>query len=133
MNIFQIFIVVIAALITYKIFILGEPEIHRFVRKVRKAFEDKEKPDKEHSNDIEAVGVITGNAFNALINVADSTSEQEQKIRHFVKKVRKAFEDKEKPDKSCPDDLEAVGVITGNALDALISHPERCRRATLNS
>ena len=67
LNIFQILIVVIAALITYKVFMFSEPEIHRFIKKVRTAFEDKEKPNRNHSDDLETVGVITGNALDAII------------------------------------------------------------------
>ena len=71
LNIFQILIVVIAALITYKVFMFGEPEIHRFIKKVRKAFEEKEKPNNAHFDDLEAVGVITGNALDALIKIKE--------------------------------------------------------------
>ena len=70
LDIFQIFIVIIALLITYKVFMLSEPEIHRFIKKVRKAYEAKARPDNKHFDDLEAVGVVTGNALDAIINRA---------------------------------------------------------------
>lgn len=66
-NIFQVLIIAIAALITYKILTFGEPEIYRFIKKVRKAYEEKTKPEKDIFDDLEAVGIITGNALDAII------------------------------------------------------------------
>ena len=68
-NIFQVLIVVIAALVTYKILTFGEPEINRFIKKVRKAYEDKTEPDNKHFDDLEAVGTVTGNALDSIIKL----------------------------------------------------------------
>ncbi len=70
LNIFQILIVVIAALITYKILMFSEPEIHRFIKNVRKAYEEKARQVDDHFDDLEAVGAVTGNALDAIIKHA---------------------------------------------------------------
>lgn len=80
LNIFQIFIVVIAALITYKVFMFSEPEIHRFIRKVRKAFEDDEEPNKDRFDDLEEVGVITGKALDAMIKMKPNPQNPEDPL-----------------------------------------------------
>ncbi len=47
----------------------SEPEIHRFMKKVRKAYEEKAQPVDDHFDDLEAVGDVTGNALDALIKL----------------------------------------------------------------
>ena len=67
LNLFQIFIVVMTALITYKIFILSEPDLHRFLNKVRTTFEIKKRPGNAEYDDLEEVAVITGCVLDSMI------------------------------------------------------------------
>lgn len=76
LNIFQIFIVVIALLITYKIFMLSEPEFQRFFKRVRETYKAGqprgpkyiEQVDDDAVDDIEASGVITAKMFQVMIH-----------------------------------------------------------------
>lgn len=70
LDIFQILLVVIAALIAYRVFTLSEPEISRFVKKVRFAYEEKAGQSDQNDDDMEAVGVVTGKALDAIIKHA---------------------------------------------------------------
>lgn len=74
LNIFQIFIVIITLLITYKIFMLGEPDIQRFFKQIRKTYKAQHLNQGEltevgdvNVEDIEATGAIAGKALDTVI------------------------------------------------------------------
>ena len=69
LNIFQIFIVVITLLITYKIFILGEPDLQKVIKQIRKTYyKSRVQEDDSHLEDVEATGVIVGKAMEKIIH-----------------------------------------------------------------
>jgi hypothetical protein len=73
LNTFQVFIILISLLITYKIVSINEPDIYPFLRKLRVAYRennkigDKIKNDRE-MNDVEAAGHIIGKLAKVLVH-----------------------------------------------------------------
>ena len=75
LNVFQIFIVLIALLITYKIFSLGESDFLRFFKHMRETYQNSKNPEENKErvsadtvDDIEASGIMTGSLFKVVIH-----------------------------------------------------------------
>ena len=80
-NTFQITLILIGLLITYKILNLSEPDIYRFLNKMREAFlaTDREKVreevrDLKKVDDIEATGYLVGELAEVVVHKFDSLS-----------------------------------------------------------
>ena len=78
LNVFQIFIVVIALLVTYKVFTLSEPEFLRFFRHMRETYKANqvrkrnprhrmEEVESDAIDDVEASGVITAKMLEVIV------------------------------------------------------------------
>jgi hypothetical protein len=118
LNIFQIFIVIITLLITYKIFMLNEPDVHRLLRQIRKTYKaehDKHKctepngatNDKENNNDAkdEATDKATDKAKDEATDKATDKATDEAIDEAYDENVA---------------DIEATGAIAGKALETVI-------------
>lgn len=73
LNTFQVFIILISLLITYKILGINEPDIYRFLRKLRVTFRElrtihEPVQNEEEDNDVEAAGYIMGELAKVVIH-----------------------------------------------------------------